>query len=124
QAFIMKLDRTGRMRWARKIEQSRDTYEYFVVELADGSIVLAGNSQNNTAPSYSDITLMRFTCEGDILWSKNVSVPAAMGNRFLTPFSLKPGKGNDVILSFYGHNPTSQFLVITRIDDTGTTVWS
>lgn len=124
QAYVMKLDRTGRVKWAKKVETTLDTYDFFLTELGDGSIVFAGNSQSNGAPVYSDITLIRFTCEGDILWSKNISTLQGETNRFLLPFSLKTGRGNDVILSYYGTGNTNQYVTITRINESGNAVWS
>lgn len=124
QPYVLKVNKSGQLKWARKIETDRDTYEFFVCELVDGSIIFAGNSQYNGSPVYSDITLIKFTCDGNIAWSKNVTVGVRLSNRFLTPYSLKPGKNNDVILSFHGRSNNSQVLVISRINDSGNAEWT
>lgn len=98
--------------------------EYELTEMSDGSLVFLGNSQYNTAPTNSDMLLIKFTCQGDVVWSRNLSMAASVPHRFLTPYAIKEGKNYDAIISFYGVNSNVQYTVVCRVNSSGNPVWS
>ncbi|GAA4748915.1 hypothetical protein GCM10023229_31940 [Flavisolibacter ginsenosidimutans] len=121
--LIMKVNARGEQLWAKKIVVSIRLDEYELTEMSDGSLVFVGDSQYNTAPTNSDMLLIKFTCQGDVVWSKNLSMTASVPHRFLMPYSIKEGKNNDAIISFYGVNSV-QYTVVCRVDSAGNLVWS
>ncbi len=122
--LIMKLNERGEVLWSKKIGVGRMLREYELTEMSDGSIVFAGNSFYNSAPVNSDIVVIKFTCKGEIVWSKNLSMNASVSKRYMTIYSIKEGKNNDAIISFYGNETNWQYAVICRVNASGDLVWS
>jgi len=122
--LLMKLNERGEVVWSKKTVVGIRLDEYELTELSDGSIVFVGNSQHNAAPINSDMLLIKFTCQGEVVWSRNLSMNAPVNRIFLYPFSIKEGKNNDVIISFYSGAVNWQYTVICRVNSLGSLVWS
>ena len=72
--FCMKTDPDGNVLWARLFDSSArtngDFINYFkVLELKDGTILLAGRTENRTTVSH-DLIITKLDNAGNILWSK------------------------------------------------------
>ncbi len=122
--LLMKVNERGETLWSKRVPLALRLDEYELVEMSDGSLVFVGNSQHNPAPIRSDMLLIKFSCQGEGLWSRNLSMIASVYHLFLTPYSIKEGKNNDVIISFYGTGASLQYSVICRVNSLGNLVWS
>lgn len=122
--LIMRLNERGEVLWSKKAVVGIELREYEVTEMSDGSLVLVANSWYNGPPTNSDMLLIKFTCMGDIVWSKNLSMNAAVSKRFMEPYSIKEGRDNDAIISFYGGGLGEMYTVISRVNSSGSLVWS
>lgn len=124
--FVMKIDRFGNALWSKYISNQQRISEYNICETSDGNIVFAGNSYLNPAPDRANIYLYKFACNGQLLWSKMLSVPSLANNGGLHPYSLREGKNSDVILSVSNTSSIAadQIALICRINAAGDLVWS
>lgn len=125
--FIMKIDRFGNTLWSKYISNQRRVSEFTACETSDGGIVFAGNSYLNPAPPGTNIVLYKFGCNGQLVWSKMLSVPeVTISFSGMKPFSLREGRNSDVILSASNTStvPQEQIALLCRINASGDLVWS
>ena len=125
--FVMKIDRFGNSLWSKYISNQGRVSEYNACETSDGGIVFAGSSSLSPAPEMTNICLYKFGCNGELLWSKMLSVPGITGTySSMRPFSLREGRNSDIILSASNTSsaPTEQIALICRINASGNLVWS
>ena len=122
--LVMKLDAQSRVVWARKIVTGRQLDEYRVAEMNDGSIVVAASSYYEPGPASSNILMVKLTCKGDIVYSKDLTMKEGISKRSPYLFSLKNGRDNDVLISFYNNESANRYTVICRINASGSLVWS
>jgi uncharacterized repeat protein (TIGR01451 family) len=73
QAFIAKYDINGNLLWTNEVGGDLGDVAYSVMELADGSLVIAG--QTETSPTNIDIFIAKFDKEGKSLWTSIIGDP-------------------------------------------------
>jgi uncharacterized delta-60 repeat protein len=73
-AWILRLDRSGKMVWEREFGGRNSDEVYGVVATNDGGIVLAGNSRSRGAGK-SDIWVQRLNKSGNTVWDKTFGGP-------------------------------------------------
>lgn len=122
--LLMKLDPKGAVAWARKIVNGRRIDEYRVIELKDGSLLFAGNSIYNNTAAVADILLVKVTCKGDIVYSKNLTMNDTRPKGELELFSLTEGRNGDALISFYNGGRELHYSVVCRVNTDGILVWS
>lgn len=124
--FIMKIDRFGNSLWSKYISNQRRVSEYNACETADGGIVFTGSAYLSPAPERTNICLYKFSCSGQLLWSKMLTVPGLTTIYGMRPFSLREGRNSDVILSASNSSSTAsdQIALICRINASGDLIWS
>jgi hypothetical protein len=67
--LLIKTDSAGDTVWTRTYRGPNDDYGYSVIQLSDGSYVVAGRQYTADANQY-DVSLMKLDNTGNILWSR------------------------------------------------------
>ena len=67
--YILKTDQSGNLLWERSIGGGGTEIARDVVELADGSLIVAGYSEKSTGDNYN-VMVLRIDSSGEYVWSK------------------------------------------------------
>jgi hypothetical protein len=68
-AWILRLDRDGKIIWERSFGGSRSDQLYAVASTSDGGIVVAGHTRSKGAGK-SDVWILRLNIGGELLWER------------------------------------------------------
>lgn len=121
--LVMKLDAAGGVRWSKRLAIHTRLHTFNLCELGDGSIAFAGDVIVNNNTFASNLLLARFSCQGELLWSKTLCQPGPPKEWYYT-MGIKPGKGNDFLVSFFQAGAERKHMTVCRIDGGGSLVWS
>lgn len=109
-AFVAALSADGRLEWVRQLGSINDDASYNLVEMADGTVVLAGSTDGVMEPGHTslgrwELFLTRLDLSGTVLWTHQHSLPAGPVQRW----------GDALVVA------QSTFL---RLDAAGTVSWT
>jgi len=129
--FLMKCDPKGNVIWARQYDSANHAAKQFgqyshVIELKDGSLILAGRFSNPTTEN-DDVVITKTNSEGSIIWNKVYKSRLwARGNSSRSYYSIEniqedPYTGDVFLCGGFWNEGRS----LTRINvQTGAIVWS
>ena len=122
--FLMKVDAVGQVLWAKQISPANKVDNFKICAMKDGSIVVAENYVANDTPIGAAVTLFKFTCSGQLVWSKVVSLgtPLTNSNRNYALNNMSEGAPGDILLSLLNYNTGD--AIIGRLDANANLVWS
>jgi hypothetical protein len=69
--YVVKLDSSGNIEWAKTIGGSGDDYAYSIIQSSDGGYVIAGYTSSFGA-GYGDIYVVKLDSSGNVIWTKTI----------------------------------------------------
>ena len=118
KAIIYKFDPNGEILWSSVSDYSYSHYFKSITEDADGNYIAVGGQQNTEyAGSNENSFLVKFSTNGDILWSKVFIIHSDSYDYY-----------NDVIIDSLGFyvavGRTHRAAIISKIDSNGELLWT
>ena len=119
-AYVAKCDSLGQLIWSRSIGEDYKQWAYQSKPTPDGGIITAGWNSITSDPNDDGIYLIRFTSEGDTLWTHTYPSPTPwVQNAFCV--SVLPDSGFAVGGS---QNESTPYPLVMRTDPVGDTLWT
>jgi len=109
--IVVKLAPDGSKEWTKTLDAGFDDDARAIAELADGSLIVGGQSSRRTNSDYYS-RLIRLTQQGDVVWSHEFEDPFWGGITTLVPL---PGEG--ILAAMLDGN-------VFMVDQNGTAVWA
>jgi PQQ-like domain len=123
-AIILKVNASGKQVWMRNLGlPTTDDEARAIVELADGSLVIAGyqGDRSSTPGIDQDMRIVKTSANGTVLWTKNIGTPTADESAA----SLAVMSNGDIALAGESVEvPLTTSLVARLKSDNGDVVWS
>jgi hypothetical protein len=118
QSLIFRMNSNGTSVWNRLLI---DANYYHMAELNDGSFIACG-ANNNTPTIFGlpDLSFLKFTKSGTILWQKN-----AGNSLFQTAISIIQGNDGNCYVTGQQNDPASTAdILLMKIDTAGNVLWA
>lgn len=119
-AYVVKCDSIGQVLWSKSVGENNNQSALQSKPTPDGGIITAGGNTVTADPNDAAIYLIRFTTEGDTLWTHTYPSPTPwVQNAFCV--SVLPDSGFAVGGS---QNESDPRPLVMRTDPAGDTLWT
>ncbi len=129
---IIKLDAAGNIVWRSFLPYQKRIFISRILEQTNKEIALLGYFANIS--SLPEMAILKFSPSGTFLWCRTYLLDSRYTNDFdRHPYFLTEGFNNDLLFTFKGMHyansnssldDDSSYVIITRVTNTGTIVWS
>jgi predicted secreted protein len=116
--WLIKIDETGNTEWSRTYGGERMDYPTSLIQLSDGSFVLAGCADSFGARGY-DFWLIKTDNQGNMLWNQTYGTEYQDTN----PSLVQTLDGGFALAGFTWADPEAYFLLI-KTDNRGNMLWN
>ncbi|MFI5220714.1 MAG: T9SS type A sorting domain-containing protein [Bacteroidia bacterium] len=118
-AYIVKIDISGNILWAKKYGSTANEYANSIRQTADGGYIFAGKKENPTA-GY-DVYLVKLDSSGNKQWEKTYG-----GNKDDLAYCVRNCKDGGYVISglTYSFGNGSADIYLIRINATGDLLWT
>lgn len=102
QAYLVKLDKQGKVRWEKNFGGTNDDYADAVVQTSDGGYMLCGRTRMSAS---QDILVVKLDAQGNKVWEKTYGAADSTE----TVFGIVNGSGGNVVIAYLADLPSGSF---------------
>ncbi len=122
--YIMKLDSSGNLQWARTVGGAQDDAGHTIIQTADKGYVVVGRTQSFCAtgcPAYNDVYVVKLDSAGNLQWTRTIGGANDDYGRAL----VQSDDGGYVIVGFTNSFGQGGFDVyVIKLDSAGNLQWT
>jgi hypothetical protein len=115
--WFIKTDESGNMKWNQTYGGARMESPTSLIQLSDGSFVLAGNTAS--FGDEGDFWLIKTDNHGNVIWNQTYGTE----NPDTNPFLVQTSDGGFALAGYTHTDPLADFLLV-KTDNQGNTLWN
>jgi len=116
--FVIKLDSSGNLSWAKAIGGDGGDYGYSIQQTLDGGYVITGYTYSFGARE-QDVFVIKLDSSGNLSWAKRITV--VIGGSIDYGYSIQQTSDGGYIITGYTHPPDIEYVnaLIIKLDSSG-----
>jgi uncharacterized delta-60 repeat protein/prepilin-type N-terminal cleavage/methylation domain-containing protein len=118
--FIVKLDSSGNLSWAKTIGGNGTDYAYSIQQTSDGGYIIAGSTNSFGAGGY-DFFIVKLDSSGNLSWAKTIG---GNGNDYADSIQQTSDGGYIIAGETYSFGTGSSDVFIVKLDSSGNLSWA
>jgi len=118
--FVIKLDSSGNLSWAKTIGGTDDDYGYSIQQTSDGGYVITGATYSFGAGGY-DVFVIKLNSSGNLSWAKTIG---GTGND--SGYSIQQTSDGGYVITgeTYSFGAGSYDVFVIKLDSSGNLSWA